>query len=369
MILFPAVALVSCSSKPEIRSADESMQRNKVVRIATAAVNPPFELGEGTGVKGLDVDIGEEICRDLGYPSKWIKLDHSQLLEVLKNGGVEFVISAFGITPERRKEVAFSESYFTSDTSIAHRRDHPEIKDLASLSGKRVGVQALTVAEQFMESQKTARVTLSKFPTLDDGLGALNRAEIDAVVGDEYVMTYSISHSFANLITTGVRLKEKPMGVAVRKEEKKLLATINGTLARLKKSGELDSLRQKWFNDLMEQAREDREKLERELALKKAPKAVTINIIKAPDVNLNMDRLDGFQAEFVGSSARFTSEPILTSGNRGSCRFPVPIPPGTYRLNISIFKMSVEIKIPEKSVSNVAFDLNIRKGRIDITEK
>jgi hypothetical protein len=120
---------------------------------------------------------------------------------------------------------------------------------------------------------------------------------------------------------------------------------------------------------MMDQAREDREKLEKEEALKKAPKAVTIHIIKASDVNLNMDRLDGFQAEFAGASARFTSEPILTSGNRGSCRFLVPIPPGTYRLNISIFRMSVEIKIPEKAVSNVAFDLNITNRGINITEK
>jgi hypothetical protein len=82
-----------------------------------------------------------------------------------------------------------------------------------------------------------------------------------------------------------------------------------------------------------------------------------------------MDRLDGFQAEFVGANARYISEPILTEGNRGSCRFKEPIAPGSYRLNISIFKMSVEIKIPEKPVNSVAFDLNIRGRGIEITEK
>lgn len=369
LALLLAAALSGCGGKREVRSADESMRRNKVVRIATSAVSPPFELGEGTGVKGFDVDIAEEICKELGYPSKWIKIEHGQLLEVLKNGGVEFVISALGITPEREKEVAFSQPYFISDTTIARRKDHPEIKDLVSLAGKKVAVQAQTVAEQFMESQKVAPVTLVKTPTVDDALGALNRGEVDAVVGDEYVMTYSISQSFGNLITTGVRLKEKRMGVAVRKEETKLLATVNSTIERLRKSGELDKLRDKWFGNLMEQAAAEREKLEKEEALKKAPKMVIINIIKAPEVALNMDRLDGFQAEFVGVSTRHISEPILTEGNRGSCRFKEPIAPGTYRLNISIFKMSVEIKIPEKPVTSVAFDLNIRGRGIEITEK
>ena len=116
-------------------------------------------------------------------------------------------------------------------------------------------------------------------------------------------------------------------------------------------------------------AAEDRVKLAKELALKKAPKQVTINIIKAPDVSLNMDRLDGFQAELVGPNGRFTSAPILTSGNRGSCKFAAGIPPGDYRLNMSIFKLSVEIKVPEKPASSLSFDMNITSRGINITEK
>ncbi|MBM3790826.1 MAG: amino acid ABC transporter substrate-binding protein [Acidobacteria bacterium] len=344
--------------------------RNGFVRIATCAVNLPFEFGEGTGVQGLDVDIGTEICKDIGYPCKWIKVTHDRLLEVLKNGEVEIVISAWGITPERKQEVAFSDPYFMSHTGIARRKDRPEVTDLASLAGKTVGVQSLTTASAFMNSQKTAaNVSLVEFPTLDDALGALNRTEINAVVGDDYIMTYSIHMSFGNLMTTGVRLGEKPMGVAVRKNEAKLLTVVNQALERLKKSGELDNLRQKWFQNVMEQAREDRENLAREEALKKAPKSITINIIKAPDVSLNMDRLDGFQAELVGAGGRFVSEHIVTSGNRGPCRFAKPIPPGDYKLNMSIFQMSVDIKIPEKAVNSVIFDMNITSRGVNITER
>lgn len=369
LILSLVVTTLSCSSEKKI-DAFASIERNKFVRIATAAVNLPFEFGAGTGVQGFDVDIGAEIAKDLGTDVKWIKVTYDRLLEVLKNGEVELAIAALGITPERKKEVAFSEPYFTSATGIARRRDKAGITDLASLAGKKVGVQALTMAEQFMKSQKTsANVSLVEFPTLDDALGALNRTEMDAVVGDEYIMTYSIYQSFGNLITTGAHLQQKQVGVAVRKTEKELLAKVNQSLERLKKSGELENLRKKWFKNVMEQAAEDRAKLEKELALKKAPKKVTINIIKAPEVNLNMDRLDGFQAELVGDNGRFTSAPILTSGNRGSCTFAAGVPPGDYRLNMSIFKLSVEIKVPEKAVSSLSFDMNITGRGINITEK
>ena len=369
LILSLILTTLSCSSERKI-DAFASIARNKFVRISTAAVNLPFEFGAGTGVQGFDVDIGAEIAKDLGTEVKWIKVTHDRLLEVLKNGEVELTISALGITPERKKELAFSEPYFTSDTSIARRRDKVEITDLASLAGKKVGVQTLTMAQQFMRSQKTAaNVSLVEFPTLDDALGALNRTEIEAVVGDEYIMTYSIYQSFGNLMTTGAHLQQKLMGVAMRRTEKELLTKVNQTLERLKKSGELENLRKKWFKNVMEQAAEDRVKLAKELALKKAPKQVTINIIKAPDVSLNMDRLDGFQAELVGPNGRFTSAPILTSGNRGSCKFAAGIPPGDYRLNMSIFKLSVEIKVPEKPASSLSFDMNITSRGINITEK
>ena len=51
----------------EVPNALEDMQKNKLVRIVTDAVNTPFEFGSGTGVQGLDVDLGNEIAKDLGY--------------------------------------------------------------------------------------------------------------------------------------------------------------------------------------------------------------------------------------------------------------------------------------------------------------
>ncbi len=148
------------------------MAKNKMVRIATDAVNLPFEFGAGTGVQGFDVDIGTEIGKDLGYEVRWVKIPFERIFDILKNGEAELVLSAISITPERKKEFAFSEPYFDSGNTIARRLDKPEIKDLASLSGRKVGVQNLSTGSMFMETQKTAaNVTIVKFQTLDDALG------------------------------------------------------------------------------------------------------------------------------------------------------------------------------------------------------
>ncbi len=361
-----ALTLVTCGKK-EGPDAFASMKKNKLVRIATDAVNMPFEFGSGTGVQGLDVDIGNEIGKDLGYEVKWIKSPFERLFEILKNGEVEVVISAIAVTPERKKEFAFTEPYFDSPLTIARRQDKKDIKDLASLAGKKVGVQSGTVGDTFLSTQKTAaNVSISRFPTLDDGLGALNRGEIDAVVGAEPVLIYSIYKSFQNLITTGAHLEDEKYAVVVRKDEKELFAKVNATILRLKKSGELDTLQKKWFQNVIEEAAKQRHDLEEKDALKEAPKAVNFEIVKSGG-SFNMDRLDGFQLVLVGANKSFTSTPILTSGARGNCKFSEPIPPGEYKLNMSILKMTTTVTIPKIASRNVTMVMHIGAGALTIS--
>jgi ABC-type amino acid transport substrate-binding protein len=360
------VVLIGCGGGKEEPDAEAAMKKNKMVRIATDAVNLPFEFGAGTGVQGFDVDIGNEIGKDLGYDVKWVKVPFSHLFDVLKNGEVELIISAISITPERKKEFAFSIPYFDSDLTIAKRRDKQDVKNLASLTGKKVGVQAGSTGEQFMKSQKVATgVTLITYPTLDDALGALNRMEINAVVGDEPILTYSIYKSFPNLMTLGTRLTEEQYGVVMRKQDTALLASVNKTIERLKKSGELEALRKKWFQNVIEEVGEERAKMQREDALKEAPKDIVFNFVKTGG-SFSMDRLDGFQIVLAGAQS-YQSTPILTNGNRGSCRLS-SVPPGEYRLSMSIFKLNTTVNVPKIPARTITFDMNIGAG-ITITQR
>lgn len=260
-----------------------------------------------------------------------------------------------------------SEPYFDSGNTIARRQDKVDIKDLASLAGKKVGVQSGTTGDMFMAAQKTAAgVNIIKFPTLDDALGALNRTEIDAVVGDEPILTYSIYKSFANLMTIGIHLTEEKYAVVARKDDKELITKVNATLERLKKSGELENLKAKWFQNVMQDAADQRQKMAQVAALKKSPKDVTFNFIKTSGT-FNMDRLDGFQLVLAGAQSH-QSTPILTNGPHGSCRLS-SVPPGEYRLSMSIFKLNTTVKIPESASKAIVFDMKIGAGGIDITQK
>ena len=365
------LALAGCGGKKkEIPSAAESMAKNKVVRIVTDAVNAPFEYGAGTGVQGLDVDLGNEIGKDLGIEVKWIKGNgYERLFELLQGGDTEIVISAIAVDPEKSKDFAFSTPYYESGDAIAHQRNKFDIKDLASLSGKKVGVATGRPGDTFMARQKTAtRVTIKKYATMDDALGALNRTEIDAVVGDEPLITYSSFKSYPNTTTLPVSINKYKYAAVVRKGETELLAKINATIDRLQSAGELKKYEETWFGNVRKDARGQREKDLEEEKLKKAPKAISVSIQKISGA-FSMDRLDGFVLVLEGSKGKYQSTPILTDGNRGNCKFTQPVPPGEYRLAMSIFKMVTTVTVPDLSKTALAMDMRVSSGGISITLK
>lgn len=370
LIIVFLMTSIGCGEKETVPDAATSMKKYKAVRILTDPANIPFVYGSGTTVQGFDVDIGNEIGKDLGLEVRWIKISgYDHLFELLKNGEGELIISTIAIDPERTKEFAFSHPYYDSGDTIAHRLDRTDIKDLTSLSGMKVGVQKGRHADAFVTEQPATRnITVQTFPTYDDALGALNRTEIDAVVADEPLLVYSIFQSYPNLTTIDKRLNQYQYAVVARKTDKDLMSQVNETLDRLKQAGELASLEEKHLTEIIKKAKDKRDEYQKEEALKKAPKAIQVNIVKTGGA-FNMDRLDGFQLVLEGSSAKFQSSPILTEGNRGNARFPQPVPPGEYRLAMSIFQMTTNVKVPEIAKSSLVMYMRVGARGIEIDFK
>jgi ABC-type amino acid transport substrate-binding protein len=269
------------SSKQEGAKLEQSASKSlwaKRLRIFTNPVNAPFEFGTGTTVQGIDVAIGNEIGRNLGLAVKWVKApvpgytqnrlqrvvdllfgrslgapfpsDYEYLFDLLKKGKAEILISSVAIDPGRSKDFSFSKPYYETGDIIAYQRNRSDIKDLASLSGKRVGVVAGRPGDSFLARHQTAaEINVIHYTSIDDAMADLNVGEIDAVVGDEPLIIYSIRTSFHNTTALPVLINRYQYAAVVRKGKTDLLAKINSTIDRLESSGELKKLDEIWFGD------------------------------------------------------------------------------------------------------------------------
>ena len=92
-----------------------------------------------------------------------------------------------------------------------------------------------------------------------------------------------------------------------------------------------------------------------------------VNIKKAGSA-FNMDLLGGAVLVLEGpGDNKYKSSPILINGDHGNCEFSPLIPPGEYRLVMSIFGLNTPVVIPPDQQTPVAMDINISPNSISIT--
>jgi ABC-type amino acid transport substrate-binding protein len=355
------LTVIGCGEKKkEAPRSIEHMKKYNAVSIVTQPVNAPFEFGKDTGVQGLDIDIATEIAKTVGYEIKWIKSSkYEQLFDYLRSGEAEIVISAVTVDPKIKNEFLFSHPYYASGDVIAVQREKISLNSLASISGKNIGVAAGRPGDIFMSAQKD--VTVKKYATLDEAMGGLNRAEVDAVVGDEPFIVYGLD-SYPNAMAwLENKVNNYQYVVAVRKDETELMAKINKTIDSMKASGDIDKLEKSWMGDKRDKASKIINGDIKNIGLEMAPKTISVNINKVSG-SWNPDRLDGFKLVFEGASRRYESSPILMDGNKGHCKFGEPVPPGDYKLDISILHIKTNITIPKLRKTALTMDLNIGNG-------
>ena len=99
------------------------------------------------GVQGIDPDLAAELGRRLGVRLTFVNLGFDSLLDALRSGQIDAIISGMSATPQRAEHASFIE-YFQAGTSIVVAKGNPKgIREVADLCGKTVTVQSATIQE------------------------------------------------------------------------------------------------------------------------------------------------------------------------------------------------------------------------------
>src|SRR5262249_12029436 len=111
LLLAAAASAVAASSLDEIRA------RGKLI-IATDATYPPFEYVEKEVLQGFDIDLGNEIGKELRVTVQWTPMAWSGVLAAPETRKADLIMSGMTITAERKKGYGFSRPYFLSGQVI-----------------------------------------------------------------------------------------------------------------------------------------------------------------------------------------------------------------------------------------------------------
>lgn len=219
---------------------------SNILKVATEPDFPPFQFRENTGeLKGFDIDLIKAIGQEAGLEIRFQILPFDQIIPAIEKQTVGAAISGITITPERQKIISFSYPYFKTGLAIAVHKDNQEIKDLESLSHKKIGVKIGTTSAN--EPQKVTGGKISYFNSTALALQALSKGNVDAVINDKPVILYLInSDNLTKIKVIQPVLTEEYYGIATPKKSENL-AKINQALVKVIKTGVYKKIYQKWF--------------------------------------------------------------------------------------------------------------------------
>lgn len=249
----------------------QRIQKAGEIKVGTDATYPPFETAEGGQFTGFDIELITAIARELGVKPKFINASFDGIFPALQNGTFDVVISSVTITTERKAQMLFSDGYYDSGNLISVKKETQGISKPTDLVGKTVGVQINTTGQFYLE--KVPGVTVRQYNTMDLAFLDLNNGRIDAVVGDAPTLKYMIAQSFRGLKTVGAPFTEEQFGIAVGRNNPELVDAINAALKKIRASGELDQINEKWFGKEAEQ------ELQKQAAAPE-PKAFDFGLVK-----------------------------------------------------------------------------------------
>ena len=123
------------------------------VKFCSDTTYPPMESIVNGKTVGADIDIANALVKLWGKKAEFQTTGFDVLIPALQAKKCDAIISALSDTPERAKEVDFSD-YISVGTLIMVKKGNPAgITDLASLSGKVVAVQAATTQKAMLDAE------------------------------------------------------------------------------------------------------------------------------------------------------------------------------------------------------------------------
>ena len=91
--------------------------------MATNAEFPPYESTDGSKVVGFDADMMQAVCDTLGYDLKIEDMAFDSVVPAVQTGKAQVGVAGLSVTPDREKNVTFTDAYATSHQVIIVRNN------------------------------------------------------------------------------------------------------------------------------------------------------------------------------------------------------------------------------------------------------
>jgi polar amino acid transport system substrate-binding protein len=243
----------------------DRVMKNKVLVEVTDQAYPPFSFLNDKGeMDGFDIDVAKEFAKRLGVDIKVETPSWAIITAGNWKGRWDICICSMTPTKERADVLDFTNEYYAAPAVIVVNSDNADIKSAADLNGKKLGAEAGTTYEKYIERELVIDVpgadpVKPEFPFADataapydsedtafQDLALGSGKRLDAIVSGYLTAKERVEKSGGKFKLVGDSLYAEPIWVAVDKGDPEWDAKIKEIFKAMEADGTLAKISEKW---------------------------------------------------------------------------------------------------------------------------
>jgi polar amino acid transport system substrate-binding protein len=245
------------SATPALPATDTAAT-NGVLKMGTCANLEPFSFQSNGRLTGLDIELSQLIGKQLGKRVQIVDMNFEALIPALQSDKIDFALSNFNVTDERKKLINFSAPYITNDISVLVRRTDlpsssgtkPEktgelLRTADDLKDKRIGVLLGSVHDTYATKQYP-QATILQYKSPSDLVLAVKSGKVDAAFYTHETLL-EVLRQDKELALLGKPLFAVPIAVGFNKGNDSLKNQFNTFLRQIKSNGQFNDMVTRWI--------------------------------------------------------------------------------------------------------------------------
>ncbi|HEY1328078.1 MAG TPA: transporter substrate-binding domain-containing protein [Casimicrobiaceae bacterium] len=250
MAIVLGVGLALAGTVAAKADALQDIKSRGTVRIGMLVDFPPYGLmNEQNKPDGYDADVAKLLAQNMGVQLQLVPVTGPNRIPYLLSGQVDLLVASLGITAERAKSVDFSEPYAAITIGV-YGKDDVKVAKPEDLAGKTIAVARASTQDTAVTKVTPQSATIRRFDSDAAALQALMSGQVP-LIGCSNVCYLTIQKLAPGKFNKKFELSSQVQGIAVKPGEQKLLAWINQFIDKIKASGDLDKVNQKWLGEGM----------------------------------------------------------------------------------------------------------------------
>ena len=243
--------LVQAAMAAVVISAAMPASAQQVLKVGSTPTGVPFTFldTKTNSIQGIMVDLITEIGNDAGFKVQIEPMQFSALVPSLTSNKIDIISAAMFATAARKEVIDFSDAVYTyGEGLVVPKTDSKNYAAQEDLKGEIVGAQ---VGTAFVDALKKTGLfsEVKVYDTIPDILRDVNAGRLKAGFADHPILAYNLKQgNFAEvrLVDSYKPVNVGTVAIGVRKSDTELLAKINTSLAKLRKSGAIGKILEKW---------------------------------------------------------------------------------------------------------------------------